>query len=242
MAKSRDVSVRVTAPSSGRGSSPKATPVTIDRRSALKTRHRAAILRAARELVDERGDPKFSVDELAERADIARRTIFNHFASLDEVLLALCADALEVIVDDFVEAITASPVGDDSRASMFDELAGVLESADLPTAISSIARILGEPDANDSRGRALSDEAFARAAERLLVEVTRRHPEADPIDVELLVSSLMGGVIVIAKRWMHQTSGSLEAPAREAWQQLLARLTDSVRSGYQPDPPESSRL
>lgn len=64
--------------------------LTTDRRAALKAKHRAAILQAARDLVDERGGREFSVDDLAARADIARRTVFNHFASLDEVLLAVC--------------------------------------------------------------------------------------------------------------------------------------------------------
>jgi len=54
--------------------------LSIDRRAALKAKHRAAILQAARDLVDERGGRGFSVDELAARADVARRTVFNHFS------------------------------------------------------------------------------------------------------------------------------------------------------------------
>ncbi|RKR74934.1 TetR/AcrR family transcriptional regulator [Frondihabitans australicus] len=205
-----------------------------DRRAALKARHRAAILRAARGLVDERSGPRFSVDELAERADIARRTIFNHFASLDEILLTLCAEELDVIVDDFIAAVAAAPVGDDSRASMFDELAVVLRTTDLPLAIDRIGQILGEPDPDDARGRALSDEAFSRAATRLLGEVNRRHPGADALEAELLVSSLMGGVIVIAKHWILHCGVALDAQGRGAWSDLLERLIDSVRAGYRP--------
>lgn len=205
-----------------------------DRRAALKARHRAAILRAARELVDERSGPHFTVEELAERADIARRTVFNHFASLDEVLLTLCASVLDVIIDDFVGAVAAAPVGDDTHASMFDELAQTIASTDLPSVIAQIALVLGEPDDDDARGRALSDEAFARAAARLLVEVTRRHPSADPFDAELLVSSLMSGVIVVAKHWILHTGVRLDETGRKAWNDLVVRLTDSVRTGYQP--------
>lgn len=205
-----------------------------DRRAALKARHRAAILQAARELVDERGGPQFGVDELAERADIARRTVFNHFASLDEILLTLCADALEVIIDDFIVAVAAVPVGDDTTASMFDELAETIASTDLPSAIAKVALVLGAPDPDDPRGRALSDEAFARAATRLLGEVTRRHPNVDALDAELLVSSLMSGVIVIATHWILHTGVRLDQEGREAWNDLVTRLTDSVRQGYQP--------
>ncbi|AMM22305.1 hypothetical protein AX769_08920 [Frondihabitans sp. PAMC 28766] len=210
------------------------TLATPDRRAALKARHRAAILRAARELVDERDGAHFSVDELAERADIARRTVFNHFASLDEVLLTLCADVLEIVIDDFIGAVAAAPVGADTRASMFDELAQTIAKTDLPSAIVSIGRIIGTPDPDDPRGRALSDEAFARAAARLVTEVSRRHPTADPLEAELLVSSLMSGVIVIATRWVLHTGVRLDKAGRLAWDELVARLIDSVRAGYQP--------
>lgn len=207
---------------------------TPNRRAALKARHRAAILAAAHDLVEERGGPRFNVDELATRADVARRTVFNHFASIDEVLLALSADALEVIIDEFIAAVAASPVGDGSRASMFTELAEMLRHADLPSVIASLSKILGDPDGDDSRGRALTDETFARAAERLLHEVARRYPEADTLDTEVLVGSLMNGVVVIAKRWLGQSASRTDAHARADWDHLLERLTDTIRSGYLP--------
>jgi AcrR family transcriptional regulator len=210
-------------------------PPAPDRRAALKARHRGAILTAARALVDERGGPRFSAEDLAERADVSRRTVFNHFASIDEILLTLCADALDVLIDDFVAAVASAPVGDGSRASMFDEIAGSLGATDLPSAIATIARILGEEgqgDPDDARGRALSDEAFARVAGRLVTEVCRRNPESDTLEIELLVGSLMNGVIVIAKRWIQQTGVRLDADGRAAWHDLLVRLVDGVRSGY----------
>ncbi|BDZ51267.1 hypothetical protein GCM10025867_35080 [Frondihabitans sucicola] len=212
-----------------------AAPTATDRRAALKARHRSAILEAARQLVEERDGPGFSVDELAERADVARRTVFNHFASIDEVLLTLCANALEVIIDDFVDAVAAAPVGDGSRSSMFDEIAQSLRSADLPGAIEMVGKILGKPDdPDDPRGRALSDEAFARAAERLVTEVGHRNPNSDPLEIGFLVGSLMNGVIVIAKHWILCTGVRLDETGRADWQELLTRLIDSVRAGYAP--------
>jgi len=211
-----------------------ALSTTPDRRAALKSRHREAILRAARDLVDERGGPGFGVDELAERADVARRTVFNHFASLDEVLLTLCGDALDVLIDDFVGAVAALPRGGGTRSSMFDEIAQTLRSADLPSAIVRIASILGTPvpTEDDPRGRALSEVAFARAATRLLAEVLRRNPGVDVLDAELLVGSMMNGVIVVSGYWIRDTGIDLGPAGRTAWHDLLTRLIDSVRSGY----------
>lgn len=209
-------------------------PPMLDRRSALKTRHRAAILRAARELVDERGGPRFSVDELADRADVARRTVFNHFASVDEVLLTLCDEVLDVLIDDFVAVVAATPVGERTRSSMFDEIAQTFRSADLPTAIATIVQILGTPTPDDSRGQVLGNTAFSRVGDRLVEEVQRRNADTDPLDAELLVSSLMSGIIVISTHWITHTGAVIDPKGRAEWQRLLSRLIDAVRSGYMP--------
>lgn len=182
--------------------------------------------------MSERSGPVFSADELAERADIARRTVFNHFASIDEILLTLCAEVLDVIIDDFVSAVATRPVGDDTLLALFDEIASSLESTDLPATIASIGELLGAPDIDDPRGSTLSDEAFTRVAERLLEEASRRHPSVDDLDVEILVHSLMSGVLVIAKRWVLLYGVRLDDESRDQWQQLLNRLVGTLRSGY----------
>ncbi|WP_432994660.1 TetR/AcrR family transcriptional regulator [Dactylosporangium sp. CA-233914] len=204
------------------------------RREALKARHRAAILGAARSLIDERGGAHFSVDELAERADVARRTVFNHFASLDDVLLTLGTEVLSVLVDDFLAQVAAAPVGDGSRASMFDELARTLRAADLVGAVVAIIAIVGVPGPDDGRSQVLTHTAFRRIAGALAAEVTRRYDAADPLDVELMVSSLTSGIVVIVGRWIALTSGVLDEAARAVWDDLLTRLLDNIRNGYLP--------
>ncbi|CAN5251521.1 hypothetical protein BH09ACT1_BH09ACT1_22280 [soil metagenome] len=207
---------------------------TVDRRSLLKSRHRAAILTAARELVSERGGPRFSVDELADRADVARRTVFNHFASVDEVLLTLCDEVLNILIDDFVAMVAAAPIGDRTRASMFDEIVDTFRTADLPLAISTIVQILGAPDSDAASEQRLANAAFARLGDRLVEEVQRRNADIDPLDAELLVSSLMSGVVVISKHWIARTGAAIDKAARAEWQRLLTKLIDSIRSGYLP--------
>lgn len=205
-----------------------------DRRAALKAKHRAAIVRAARELVDERGGRDFGVDELAARADVARRTVFNHFASLDEVLLSVCEQELSVIIDRFLADMARTPVGDGTRSSMFDELEAAARGADLAPAIVGMHRILGEPGKSDPKAAALTQIAFSRVSERLRAEVVRRHPAADELDAALLVESLMSGIVVIADHWLQHSGPALDRPALDAWDALLARLVHSVRSGYLP--------
>lgn len=212
-----------------------AVTLSIDRRAALKAKHRAAILQAARDLVQERGGRGFGVEDLASRADIARRTVFNHFGSLDEVLLAVCEEELSVIVDRFLDDMAKTPVGDGSRSSMFDELESAARGADLAPAIAGMYRILGDPGKDDPKAAVLTQTAFARVTDRLRDEVARRHPAADALDAALLVESLMSGIVVIAEHWLTTTGPRLDQEALDDWDALLARLVHSVRSGYMAD-------
>jgi AcrR family transcriptional regulator len=59
-----------------------------NRRDRRTARTRQAILDAARDLIDEQGYSHTTVDQIAERADVAARTFFRHFASKEELLFA----------------------------------------------------------------------------------------------------------------------------------------------------------
>ena len=58
-----------------------------DKRSARKAENRIAIVEAAESLILEGGYGALNAEALAERAGVSRRTIFNHFASVDDVLV-----------------------------------------------------------------------------------------------------------------------------------------------------------
>ena len=49
---------------------------------------------------------------------------------------------------------------------------------------------------------------------------------------ELLVSSLLHGVAVIARRWVEQFGGSTDVAARREWDDLVDRLVSRLRTGY----------
>lgn len=73
----------------------------LSRRERNKLRTREAILVAARRCFTRGGVTATTMDEIAERAEVARGTLFNYFASKAEVVAALMtekADAFEAIV------------------------------------------------------------------------------------------------------------------------------------------------
>jgi TetR/AcrR family transcriptional regulator of autoinduction and epiphytic fitness len=199
--------------------------VTIDRRAALKARHRRAILDAANALISE--GVRFSVDQLAERADISRRTVFNHFSSIDDVVTTVCTEMLAVVIDGFRTTVTSG-----ERASMFADVAGALRVTDVPGIIAYLWRALGGFAPGDPQATQIFQATFARTSEEMARELARRYPEADPLDAAILVSSLMNGVIVIATHWIGVTAAETDERSRDLWRHLLERMIETVRTGY----------
>lgn len=210
----------------------------IDRRQALKEQRSAAILRAAQKLIAERGGLRFSVDELAERAGVARRTVFNHFRSLDGVILTLCEGELEEVVDILVSEVDHMKECEHSRAALFDQIAHAIDKARMPEAIAKISALIGPSTTTfgDEKAHHLTRAAYERLSERVLDELTQIYPEIERLDVELLVSSLINGMVVIATHWAEQTGTRLTPESKALWNDLVAKLVDSVRNGYLPTP------
>ncbi|MFD3500456.1 TetR/AcrR family transcriptional regulator [Streptomyces sp. NPDC058678] len=69
------------------------------RRHAQANRRR--ILDAARETLS--ADPETTIDDIARAAGVARRTLYGHFASREELVNALADDAVESLRQAFVE-------------------------------------------------------------------------------------------------------------------------------------------
>lgn len=200
-----------------------------DGRTAVKTRHREAILRAAIELLEEGDGSRFSADALADRAGVSRRTVFNHFASLDDVLLSVCADTLDVVVDRLRDQ-DPPPRPDGGRAELFAALAQALRSADLSDRIVRLWRAMGGAAVDDERRQAFAQQALALVADRLSAQLAASNPAADRLDIDLLASLLTHGVGVIAEHWV-ATARPGRAPCRAAWDALLERLLDTVGTG-----------
>ncbi|WP_051606820.1 TetR/AcrR family transcriptional regulator [Microbacterium sp. CH12i] len=187
---------------------------------------------AAAALVTEGNVTRFSVDELADRADVARRTIFNHFASIDDVVTTMCAERLEFVIDAFRQSAEQNAPGDGGRSAMFDDVAHALRSTDVPTVLSFVYRALGGFDMGDPRALQIFQATFSRTSDELSRVLVQRNPATDDLETELLVSSLIHGTGVIANRWIAATGATTDDDARALWDSLLERLLASVRAGY----------
>ncbi|ADH66562.1 MULTISPECIES: TetR/AcrR family transcriptional regulator [Nocardiopsis] len=202
-----------------------------DRREALKSRHRRAIVDAATALMTERGDTGFTVDQLSERADVSRRTVFNHFRSLDDIVLEVFGEMLEAFVDS-IEANLPAVTGD-RAGNMFDELAAAIRRTDLVTPITRLKRLLrqqgNEPAPSQS---ALFERAINDLSVRLAAIMTRRHPHADPLVVDLMCGAVISGGAITVQRWERTTGGVDNDDSRRVWADLLDRMLAVTRDGY----------
>lgn len=179
--------------------------------------------------MDERSGTDFTVDELAERADVSRRTVFNHFSSLDDVVVEVCSGTLASVI----EGLAGVPVGDGTNASMMDEMAAVLRAADLVAPLAYLTRVLGRPAEQPSPRQALMTlRVFTEVSNLLLAAILLRRPDADKLALHLLVGSLAGGVGVLYHHWAAET-GAVDTPeSRQVWSRQLERLIEAVRHGH----------
>lgn len=211
-----------------------------DRRQRLRERHREAILTAAGELIRESGSVQLSTEAIAERADVARRTVFNHFASLDDVVTEVSARVIGEAVEEISAAARRVDDGEDELDGAFARMSAVFESVDLTPQLSYLWSVLGGEDTLPRRYSHLLDDAFHRLRDLLVAAAAEPgtgldgDPEDDTLGLEVLVTSLMGGIAVVAQRWCEQTGGVADDAGRALWSELVARMTDQVGRGYRP--------
>jgi len=83
------------------------------------------IRRAALELFHEKGYEATTVEEIAERADVAKGTFFNHFPRKDAILLSLGEEVLDRIEDDYGPVSTWTGTVEEQIFQLFNAIADV---------------------------------------------------------------------------------------------------------------------
>lgn len=211
-------------------------PESLNRGQRAKTARRRAIIDSALTLAQTNGRDGFNVDQLAELAGVSRRTVFNYFGSVNEVLLGAHGQVMDVLIADFQRRSATTPVGDGSMVAVFDEMAHLLCEIELVRPMSTLAQLLGQDPALDPDSAQLVQEIVRRTAEQLAKEAKRRSPQAEQLDIDLLVHSLFDGLVVINAHWMTRTGATDTAESRAVWTELLNQLISTVRNGYSPPP------
>ncbi len=152
---------------------------------------RERILKAAFDLFLDRGVGATTIEEICERADVANRTFFNHFATRQDMVRALAEQRLvnlhDVVFDRADEAIPARLVG------VFDDIAGTLAGSG-DTYREMIGEMLATSGYGIQRGSSLHDTFVELVKEGVARgEVSARHDAQTLADI--MVGALSGGIL-----------------------------------------------
>ena len=206
--------------------SPSGAGVGITRRERRKLEVRRRILEAAEALFDARGVSATRIAEICERADVAEKTFFNHFASKQDLLRELAAAALGRLLADIEQARKRPGTTRERLIACFgciadhtDE-AGPMHRELLP----EIIHIAHEARTGREQVRVLKDAFGALVADGLAAgDLTRRHAP------ETLTDMILGAFYVLMFNWAHLEGYGLRRHALAAARFLGDAMAASPR-------------
>lgn len=175
-------------------------PMQLSRRERRKLEVRSRLLEAAEALFDARGVAASRITEICERADVAEKTFFNHFAGKQDLLREIAAQALGRLLLRLEEARKRPGTTRERLVAFFRCIAETVEAAgsmhrELVTEMIHVgheARLEGE------QARVLKDAFGALVADGLAAgELTRRHP------AETLTEMALGAFYALMFNWAH---------------------------------------
>ncbi|MEU1149463.1 TetR/AcrR family transcriptional regulator [Streptomyces sp. NPDC005863] len=173
-------------------------------------RSRRALGAALVELVLERGFTALTVEDITERADVARATFYAHFRDKEDLFARVTVDLLDELGERLAPAVADSAIGFTGKP-VLEMLRHAREERDLYRIV-----LRGDGDGKpllmftDACAKATADEFRARA-ERNAVQ-----PRIDP---DLLAQVWVGEQIAVLRWWVEQESPTL--PAEEVVRMLL---------------------
>ncbi len=191
----------------------------MNRQDRRKLEVRERILQAAFDLFLSQGMQATTIEDICERADVANRTFFNHFATRQDMVRALAEQRLlnlhDLLQDRATEPVPARLIG------VFDGIAAALvESGD--TYREMIGAMLGANASGVQRGFGLH-VAYLELIKGGVArgEVGSRHDPQTLADI--IVGALVGGVV----NWTNDKTYSLETGLHN----LAVALADLLRTG-----------
>jgi len=197
-------------------------PPGLTRRERRKLEVRGRILGAARELFDEQGVDGAKVAEIAERADVAEKTVFNHFPTKQHVVRALAYEALDGLLARVEEVRRRHG---STRARLLDFFARVAEDAESAGPmhrgmLTEMIHALHDARDESQQVKRIHD-AFAA-----LVRDGLEGGEDGARDPETLTNVILGAFYSLMFNWAHVDRYPLRAQA-EATACFLADALDA---------------
>ncbi|MFD9123741.1 TetR/AcrR family transcriptional regulator [Kitasatospora sp. NPDC059571] len=167
--------------------------------STRRSATRQKLYEAAVTLIAEQGFSATTVDEIAERAQVAKGTVYYNFASKTELFEGLLRHGTGLLTDSLQQAAAGRPPIEGVDAMI---RAGLVFIADYP----SFAQLFVAETWRTNRTwhdslRIMRDGAVAVVAD-VLDEAVRDGQLSADLDTQLTASALFGMVLVVALDWL----------------------------------------
>ena len=209
-----------------RGEAPK------DKRGALKWHNRRAIVAAAGDLADAHGIRGFSVDDLARKAGVSRRTIFNHFSSAEDAGYEYMSELVTQLMGR-VLAELPEPSGQRGQTlgSVYAELSVAMRKHSLVEAMRPM--LLQLTEVKESPAAALWGFRVTNAASEELERALReRLPGRSGLELQLMATSIINSMGVCMDAWLLRSGGELNDETRGMWDELVAEALHVLGRGF----------
>ncbi|WP_144790574.1 TetR/AcrR family transcriptional regulator [Kocuria palustris] len=209
-----------------------------DKREATKWRNRRAIIDAAAELASEHGADGVTVKALAERAGVSRRTIFNHFTTVDEAVFESFSDRIGSLYEQIEQRLG------DSRFRTLSEactaFAAALRSVDVLGAVHSLLGpvereaegIASDPSKPPSTSEIWSSRIVDGIVRSCAESLQSRIRAADPFETRLFVELVVTAMATSLEHRAETTDRSLSPASRQEWDLLLSRGLRHLEAGF----------
>jgi AcrR family transcriptional regulator len=197
---------------------PETANADLGRRERRKLELRGRIVEAARELFDVQGFDATRVSEIAERADVAEKTFFNHFPTKQHVMRELAIESVGALLERVEEARRERATTRDRLFYFFSQVAEGAEQGgpmrrELMTEVIHALHDTSDESAQVQRVH----EAFAAIVEDGLAS-GELAPSQDP---ETLTHVVLGAFYSLMFSWAHVPAYPLRAQC-EATARFLA--------------------
>ena len=202
-------------------------PTDSSRRRRRKLELSQRILEAAVALFDEQGFAATRVSEICERADVANKTFFNHFATKSDLLRAIAQGALDEFLAN-IEAARKAPGGTRERLrALFEQIADdALAAGPMHRELlAEIIHVAHESGTEGEQARRLH-QAF-----RALVRDGRSAGDvATTHSLEIQTDMLIGAFYALMLNWANLDEYPLRRQALAAARFLADALTSAPRT------------
>lgn len=181
------------------------------RRERRKLEVRRRMLDAAESLFEDRGVQATTVADICERADVAHKTFFNHFPAKQDLVRALAAASMEVLLEEIEGARREGKNTAERLVYFFERVAARAASAgpmhrELLTEIIHAAQ---EDDPSSQSARRLHHAFGAIVRDGIATgDVTRRH------GAETLTETMLGAYYALMFNWANLDGYPIGARAR----------------------------